>query len=102
VIRTVEEAARRANGFIFVPGSKRVMSVDDVNRIASLLNERLLPNQKSPSLPLDETEGMEMEMWMEIAPWFTTDAQSIDCELSRGRSRPLLVGKFENTTVEVV
>jgi hypothetical protein len=78
VIRTVEEAARRANGFIFVPGSKRVMSVDDVNRIASLLNERLLPNQKRPSLPLDETEGMEMEMWMEIAPWFTTDAQSID------------------------
>jgi phosphoribosylanthranilate isomerase len=34
--------------------------------------------------------------------WFTTHARSIDRERSRGRSRPLLVGVFENATVEMV
>jgi anthranilate synthase / indole-3-glycerol phosphate synthase / phosphoribosylanthranilate isomerase len=52
-------------GFVFVPGSKRVVSVDDARWIASVLNER--------SPPLDQTET-ETEMGMGIAPWFTTHA----------------------------
>jgi hypothetical protein len=37
-------------GFVFVPGSNRVASVDDARRIASVLDE------SCPSLPLGQTE----------------------------------------------
>jgi phosphoribosylanthranilate isomerase len=67
--------------FVFVPRSKRVVSVDNTRCIASILNER--------SLPLDQTET---EIGM--APWFTTYARSIDRERSRGRL--LLVGIFKS------
>jgi anthranilate synthase / indole-3-glycerol phosphate synthase / phosphoribosylanthranilate isomerase len=81
------------SGFVFVPGSKRVVSVDDASRIASVMNE------SRSSLDQTETEtGVEMEM----APWFTTHIRSINRERSRGRFRPLLVGVFENATVEMI
>jgi anthranilate synthase / indole-3-glycerol phosphate synthase / phosphoribosylanthranilate isomerase len=89
-IRKVEEAIECAEagvdfiGFVFVPGSKRIVSVDDARRIASVLNE------SRSSLNQTETE---IGVGMEMAPWFTTNARSINSERSRGRSR-LLVGVF--------
>jgi anthranilate synthase / indole-3-glycerol phosphate synthase / phosphoribosylanthranilate isomerase len=82
-------------GFVFLPGSKRVVNVDDASRIASVLNER------SPLLDQTETET-EIGIRVEMAPWFATHARSIDRERSRGRSRPLLVGVFGNATVEMI
>jgi len=106
-IRTVEEAIGCADagvdfiGFVFVPGSKRVVSVDDARRIASVLNQRSPPDQTET-----ETETETPEIWTGtgLAPWFTTHARSINRERSqeRSRSRPLLVGVFENATVETV
>jgi anthranilate synthase / indole-3-glycerol phosphate synthase / phosphoribosylanthranilate isomerase len=75
-------------GFVFVPGSKRAVSVDDARRIQSILD----PDR--PSLPLNQTE-----IGMGMAPWFTTHTRSIDRER---RSRPPLMGVFENATVEMV
>ena len=79
-------------GFVFVPESKRIVSVDDARQIASVLDEN------RPSIPLNRKET-EADIGMGMAPWFTTHAGSIDRER---RSRPLLVGVLKNETVETV
>jgi hypothetical protein len=55
---------------MFVPGSKRVVSVGDARWIESVLDEN------HPSLPLDQTET-ETEIWMGIG-WHRGSRPALD------------------------
>ena len=92
-VRSKEEALAIAKtgadliGLVFAPKSKRVVSIDAAKEIAQAV--RLLRFNESRE---------DIESGPVNTPWFTTHANRV----SLSKSRPLLVGVFQNATLDEV
>ncbi|KAF8547626.1 hypothetical protein OG21DRAFT_1472157 [Imleria badia] len=98
-IKSVEDALVAAEagadllGLIFVPSSKRYVSVDVARSIASAVRaSRSSPNAPPPATAEATHVGN--------APWFATHARRLARTLAH--RRPLLVGVFQNAPLDVV
>ncbi|EKM53517.1 uncharacterized protein PHACADRAFT_259935 [Phanerochaete carnosa HHB-10118-sp] len=97
-IRTEEEALAAAEagadmlGLMFVPKSKRYVSLEKAQQIASAIHSRRL---SKPVITSDER--------LENEPWFTAHANRLRAALAgESPARPLLVGVFQNQPLSVI
>ncbi|KAH8115439.1 IGPS-domain-containing protein [Phellopilus nigrolimitatus] len=99
-IRTVDEAlaAARAGadmiGLMFVPSSKRYVSLDVARRISLAIRE--LRAQAVVAGPSTLTETRKLEEQPPNAPWFASHAAHLAGALRAGGARPQLVGVFQD------
>ena len=96
-IQTEDDATIAANagadmlGLMFVPTSKRVISLEMAQRISATIRSRSL--QESSGTVVD-SPAPENELANE--PWFGTQARRLSSALSNVLKQPLLVGVFQN------
>lgn len=82
------EAGADMLGLMFVPKSKRFISLETAQKIAHDVRSSLpAPTTAAPS---PETDGLDND------PWFSANAHRLSSSLSRSQKRPLLVGVFQN------
>ena len=108
-IRTEEEALAAAEagadmlGLMFVPKSKRYVSLEKAHRIASAIHSKRLSKFVGPVSSDAETAANE--------PWFTAHANRLRGTLTGGGggrdgdaspARPLLVGVFQNQPLQTI
>ncbi|KIL62589.1 hypothetical protein M378DRAFT_81106 [Amanita muscaria Koide BX008] len=102
-IRTEDEALAIAEagadllGMIFVPSSKRYVSLEKARAISSVVHS--LRFSSSSSLDVSEPPAAQSEN----TPWLTAHANRLASTLNRfPSSRPLLVGVFQNATLDEI
>lgn len=107
-IQTVEEALAAAQsgadmlGLMFVPSSKRRVSLDIACRISYAVRERR--TQAEAEIPIASLESFiaKDEAQMQNSPWFTTHANRLEKSLKCGHARPQLVGVFQDQPLEYI
>ena len=93
-IKTVEDAIMAASagadmlGLMFVPTSKRLISLDIAQSISSAIHSQT----SSGSVTVD----LQTEDELISSPWFATHAHRLTSQLPDRPKRPLLVGVFQN------
>lgn len=110
-IRTVAEAIAAASagadmlGLMFVPTSKRRISLDVASRISYEIRAaraQLEARAISSSLELAQAHERSQPVGTSNEPWFAAHARRLSAGLAAGHSRPLLVGVFQDQPLEYV
>ncbi|KAK7691645.1 hypothetical protein QCA50_005044 [Cerrena zonata] len=79
------EAGADLLGLLFVPTSKRSISIQDAKKVSSVVHKKRLDS---------DTEGVKVTVGNE--PWFTAHAERLSS------ARPLLVGVFQNQPLSTI
>jgi len=100
-IQTVEEALATQEagadmlGLMFVPTSKRLVSLKDACSISAAIRDTRASH--TPSQPQSQVVAQFKD-----EPWFTTHARQLSSTIASTSSRPLLVGVFQNQPLQYV
>ncbi|KAI5118272.1 hypothetical protein M0805_006014 [Coniferiporia weirii] len=109
-IRTVDEALAAAEagadmlGLMFVPSSKRHVSLDVACRISYAIRERRTLAEAGltfPALELVQKQEKEQEQARNL-PWFAAHAARLSQTLRAGRASPQLVGVFQDQPLDYI
>lgn len=102
-IRTVEEAVHAAEsgadmlGLMFVPKSKRYISLERAQGISAAIRSRRSESHHPSAAEASTTEELKND------PWFNLNARRLTDSFSRNPSkRPLLVGVFQDQPLDTI
>ena len=85
-------------GLMFVPTSKRYVSLDRAQKIAAAVHDA----RKAASVVDIDIDINENAKNVPNEPWFTAHARRLASTLSTATARPLLVGVFQNQPLSTV
>ena len=106
-IRTVEEAKAAYDagadmlGLMFVPASKRHVSLDVACQISYAIRE-LRAQHESTHLTSSAQSTEDVLQQARNETWFSVHAHRLSKKLSKGHARPLLVGVFQNQPLDYI